>query len=564
MCGIFACMGVVDAGKTIYQGLKNLEYRGYDSWGIALPSDSDITVTKGVGFLPPKPPRLTLAKSGIGHTRWATHGGVTVSNAHPHLDCTKNIAVVHNGIVNNWLELKSKLDSHTFSSQTDTEVLAHFIEDKLEHGQSLLESVQELISNISGYNAFVVYDAQSSTIIAYRNGSPLTLAKHEDKIYLSSDLPTLRPLAKQIYPLKDNELVIINSSSCQLIRNNKKVTVPWQESTATVSKTKKIKTKYHMESEILECISLLPKGSLDIKKQTRVIKHSITKARSIILVGCGSAYYASRLGELIFQEHGYAASAVIASDGNSSLQTINKETLVIATSQSGETIDTLEYVRSCKKKGATIAAIVNVPDSTLDQEADHSIYLNTGVEVAVASTKAFFYMLLTFLTFFPDPNFASLANSLFASLSTLNSVKSRNSLRILARQISELEHVFILGKGHLYPIALELALKLKEIGYLHAEAVPSGELKHGPLALITKGSLCLILSDSATRADLDNTASEIKARGGEVVMLDSPELGVMTPLHHTTLTHLISFELSLIRGINPDRPRNLAKSVTVK
>lgn len=556
MCGIFGYIGTLGASQIVFDGLRDLQYRGYDSWGIASLTPPGLVISKNIGALPENVSGLAQAHISLGHTRWATHGGVTTANSHPHVSCDQRFVVVHNGIIENFISLKSKLkEKHIFTSDTDTELIAHYLEENTpRHG--FMPAFNNLIKSIAGHNAFVVVNCATKSLYAYRSGSPLVLGQRKDELFISSDLPTLSQRVDQIYPLSDGELVDLSKDLQALA---------WLPSPELAGDYHPITTKYHMESEMYETIEILDQHA-SINYDLADLAKRMRQAGHLILTGCGSSYHACLYGQYLFRQIGIIAEVIIASEGVSSLPTIDDDTVIIVLSQSGETIDTLDYVISARARGAYIVALTNVHHSTLDRLADLSFDLRLGVEVAVASTKAYVFMQLFFVDLAAHLGKYSLSTSLITyrhMLSLLYTPEGKHKAKDLAHRLAPSTNIFVISRGDLLSLGHEAALKFKEIGYLHAESVVSGELKHGPLALIDQSAMCLVIRRQDS-TDMDSTIAEVKARKGHVIEINLPELGVLTPLYGANLTHLVSFYLSLELGINPDRPRNLAKSVTVK
>ncbi|MFZ2199370.1 MAG: SIS domain-containing protein, partial [Microgenomates group bacterium] len=388
MCGIFAYLGASNATKIVFNGLQDLQYRGYDSWGIASLTDHSLSVSKNIGALPNELSNYVTSHLAIGHTRWATHGGVTKNNAHPHLSCDGRFAVVHNGIIENFESLKNNLkNKHNFKSNTDTELIAHYLEENIK-GNDPFSVFQSLVSQLIGHSAIVVLDLVQSDLYIYRSGSPLVLGKNGDELYVSSDLPSLTKYAQDIYPIKDGEIIKLSALP---------TTLSWTKVAANHNIVGKIKTKYHMETEIGESLSIVSNTFHFNPSKLKLISESIYSSKQILLVGCGSSYHACLYGMTLLQQLGFSAQAVIASEGESVQHTVGSDTLVIALSQSGETIDTLDFVNTLRGRGAKIISLSNVQYSTLDRLADLSLDLSCGKEVAVASTKAYIAMLLFFV-----------------------------------------------------------------------------------------------------------------------------------------------------------------------
>ncbi|PIR99165.1 hypothetical protein COT87_00905 [Candidatus Collierbacteria bacterium CG10_big_fil_rev_8_21_14_0_10_44_9] len=557
MCGIFAYRGSRNAAEVVFNGLLGLQYRGYDSWGIAMIGSSGLKVKKDIGALPSRISGLTMSSQAIGHTRWATHGGVTKSNSHPHVSCDKRFVVVHNGIIENFNELKSKLSGiHNFTSATDTELIVHYLEEN-EKIYGISGALQKLIINITGHSAFVVLDCLTKQMYAYRSGSPLVLGKKGNEIFISSDLPTLAPQVDHIYPLHENELIDVVSGAGEL---------DWIASQYIKTEKSKFTTRYHMESEMYETEGILKNIINSPNTKYREIKKYLTPSRNIVLTGCGSSYHACLFGQYLFSQIGINARAIIASEGDSVLPLISSTTTIIVLSQSGETIDSLDFVIKAKAKGAYIISLTNVRHSSLDRLADTPLDLGVGIEVAVASTKAFIFMQLFFVrlvTALSNLDISEDLNSYLKALTILYTPSSKKRAKDLASKLVSRNNLFIVTHGDLIPLGFEAALKFKEIGYLFTENIVSGELKHGSLALINKDSLCLTINRSNSK-EMEHTVSEIKAREGVVVAVSLPDLGMLTSLYGANVIHLVSFYHSILLGHNPDRPRNLAKSVTVK
>jgi len=586
MCGIFGVVGKQDnAPETILEGLKTLEYRGYDSWGIAIKSGSKITVEKKIGKI--GNPKLKLGKSviGIGHTRWATHGGVTLENAHPHLDCTQNLAVIHNGIIENFEELKEQLlkKGHKFVSETDTEVFAHLVEESLRK-KGFASSVREAFSKIKGLNAIVVLYSVSKEIVAVKNGSPLVLGIGENEYYVASDASGIVEHTRKVIFLEDNQMAILGDSLKVISLPGGKIIKPViQNLTWKFEKADKGKFKHFLLKEIYEQPAVIKNIALNYKDQTKKLSSLINSAFGTFLLGCGTASYAALSGEYLFSQ--IAKKHINFSTGsefNYVEDFIKKGSLVIPISQSGETIDVVEPVKKAREKGAKIAAIVNSLGSTLYRQSDYKILLGAGPEKAVVGTKSFTAMfsvlLLTAYTFIKKQKEGE--DLLLKSVKNVSEILQRQTLKIkkLAEEISKKEHIYIIGRGLSYVTALEAALKIKETSYVHAEGFAGGELKHGVIALIEKGTPCIVIApNDETYDDIISNAQEIKARGGFVIgigprenkvfdrFLKTDDCGSATLIPQVVFCQLFAYYLALARKVeDPDKPRNLAKSVTVK
>jgi len=560
MCGIFGVVGASqNAAQLVLAGLKKLEYRGYDSWGITVKQNNKLVRERHVGKIGSAQTKLPASNIGLGHTRWATHGGVTVGNAHPHLDCTETLCLVHNGIVENFLELKQKLSGHCFQSETDTEVALHLFEEC-----GLLKGFKQIV----GMNAFILLDSAKNQLLTVKNGSPLIIGLGKNKNYISSDVWALLDHTNQIIFLEDNQIAQITGKQVKLfsVKSNKAikpkvVTLDWKAEQSRLGKF-----HHYMEKEIFD----QPKIITNLASQDfGAIKKLIKPNRKTYFLGCGTAYYAALFAEYYFRLNGFEAEAIMASEYQKILKLVKPDQLLIVLSQSGETIDIINSVKELTKKKIPIVALTNVLGSSLYRLADYKILLGAGQEVAVASTKAFTAKLAIIL------NLLGLDSGLIKAAAALS--LDRKKIRTLSQTIKDCDHIFVIGRGISYPIALEAALKIKEVSYIHAEAYAAGELKHGPIALIDKGTPAIVLApNDETLTDMISSAYEIKARGGLIIgispqdnpvfdiHLQVPDLKQATAIPMTVIAQLLAYDLAIARGLNPDKPRNLAKSVTVK
>lgn len=528
-------------------------------------------------------PKGTLA---FGHTRWATHGGVSDINAHPHLDCSKKIAVIHNGIVENYEVLKKDLlaKGHHFISDTDTEVIAHLVE---EYAKTTMfsKAVQKAFNALEGLNAIIVIHTQSQEMVAARNGSPLVVGFGNGENFLASDPAALISHTKQVHFLEDNQLVVINKHVCHIFDAKTGVIIRPKKQMITWSAKEAQKGQYEhfMIKEIHEQPGIISEIVKDSSAHILALADRIKKADETYMVACGSAYYVAVAGSYLFstiaKRH---VNPVVGSEFGYQLDFLGKKSLVIAISQSGETMDTIESTKKAKDKGATIFSLVNVMGSTLYRLADFKMLIGAGPEKAVASTKALTAKLahLTLLSY----ALAGRANA--GSDVVLNAAKSSQKVLLpsniahikkLAKKLRKTEHMYVIGRGLSYPASLETALKIKEVSYIHAEGMAAGELKHGPLALITRGTACIaFLPDDETYGANLAAAMEMKARGGYIIGISYKPHEVFDAYLHvedareaTIIPNIITgqlfaYYLTLERGFDPDMPRNLAKSVTVK
>ena len=588
MCGIFGYVGKKDnAADTILEGLKLLEYRGYDSWGVTVKVGKKLEVDKHVGKIGDA--KVTLPKSslGVGHTRWATHGGVTVANAHPHLDCSKTIAVVHNGIVENYEELKEELKKlgHKFISETDTEVMAHLIEENLKQGKGFSTSVRDTFNRLTGLNAIAVVNSISKEIIAAKTGSPLVIGKNSDGLFVASDACGIIKHTRNVIFLEDNQMVIMGDK-LKLIRlpNGEEIEPVFHHLDWKFEEVKKGSYKHFLIKEIHDQPQVIENIALTYTDQTKKLADLIGKAFGTFMLGCGTASYAALAGTYLFsriaKKH---VNFSIGSEFNYLEDYLTPKSLVIPISQSGETIDVVLPVENAKKRGSKIAAIVNVLGSTLYRQADYKILLNAGPEKAVIGTKSFTAMiavlLLTAYTLAKKQNTGR--ELLMQASKNIKDILRESSLleiKKISEELKNKEHVFIIGRGLSYATALESTLKIKETSYMHAEGFAGGELKHGVIALIEKGTPCIIIApNDETFDDIISNAQEIKARGGFIIgigpkknnvfnkFIQTSDIKEATLIPQVVISQLLAYYLALKRGISdPDKPRNLAKSVTVK
>jgi glucosamine--fructose-6-phosphate aminotransferase (isomerizing) len=530
MCGIFGIINDKNnqAAATVLEGLKKLEYRGYDSWGVAIiPKDQkEIQVDKHIGKIGEAKTDLPEGKIALGHTRWATHGGVTDNNAHPHLDCHKKIAVIHNGIVENYQEIKAELikKGHSFTSETDTEVIAHLIEEKSKTKKINL-AIFETFKLLRGSNAIAVLDFDSQSIIACRNGSPLVAGLGTDQYFLASDVPAFLKETNKVYFLNDGEAVILNNNGVKLFdieTENEKSLVPqildWK-----LEDAEKGGYSHFLLKEIYEQLKTIPKTTSVNEKEIRELAGKINSGYKVVLTGCGTASYCALATKYFFANQGVDSSAIPSYEFMPFSKFIDKKTLVFAISQSGETADTLIAVKEAKKRGAEIVAIVNARGSTLERLANTVLSVGAGPEIAVVSTKAFTSQLSTLYLLtsavankYEDGK--NKLNNLGEVLTKFLNTQLINQLISLAKQLMDEEHMYLIGKHLNYPATLEFALKIKETSYVHAEPFAAGELKHGVITLIQKGTPCFVLaSNDEVKDEVLSSAAEIKARGGLMI-----------------------------------------------
>lgn len=613
MCGIVGYVGKRRIVPIVIEGLKRLEYRGYDSAGIAYLQDGKIVKHRCEGKLACLEEVLdsvrdTESHIGLGHTRWATHGGPTEANAHPHSDCSGNIVVVHNGIIENYRSLRTALQGkgHKFSSETDTEVLAHLIEEHLE--DDLFEAVRKALKEVDGsYALGVLWTGQPDTIVAVRHQSPLVLGIQEGGgCYLASDIPALLPYTNKIVFLDDNEMAILRPEWWEVRRttDNASLVKEVQSIEWTAGMAEKAGFKHFMLKEIFEqpqAILNTIRGRLDPETgivdlpEAGLSSEEIRSIRRVSFVACGTSWHAALVAKYWIEKWaGIPVEVDIASEFRYRSLLLDENILVVPISQSGETADTLAGLRLARKLGAKVVSICNVVGSTITRESHGTIYTHAGPEIGVASTKAFTSQLaaLMLLTLYLSQNrnavagiaAKSLAQGLVALPALLENEMPRlqNELNDLAEEFLQARDFLYLGRGVNFPIALEGALKLKEISYIHAEGYPAGELKHGPIALIDRDMPVLTLApkDSVYGKVISNI-EEVKARNGRIIIIGSmgdEDLARITdkvvylpaihedlnPILYTIPLQLFAYQIANQRGCDVDQPRNLAKSVTVE
>ena len=596
MCGIFGYVGGGkqrggDAAGIVLQGLKKLEYRGYDSWGVAVADGGAVALDKHVGKIGEAVTRLPLSGIGLGHTRWATHGGVTEPNAHPHLDCTGRLALIHNGMVSNYRELRDALAgaSHRFASETDSEVVAHLLEDCLaetpEGPEQLVRAVMAAFRRLDGLNAIAALDVVTGQLAAAKSGSPLVLGWSEAGNFLASDYSALLEHTRRVTYVEDRQAALIAGDAIRLfdVDTGEEIApevaeLEWEAAATELSGYPDFMTK-----EIHEQPAVLRRIGAGWRPQAQRLAAMIDGARDVFAVGCGTASHAALAAQYLLAR--IARRRVTFATGSEFSYLgdfVSKDSLVLAFSQSGETIDVLDSVRAARRRGARIAALVNVEGSSLWRLADYALGLGAGPERCVLSTKSFTAKLAILLMAVhelagqPDVG-ARLVLDAADEVERLLADERRDLIRQIAERIYRREHMFVIGRGPSYPLALEAALKVKEVSYVHAEGFAGGELKHGVIALIEPGTPCLVLAPrDETYADIMSGAMQLKARGAMIVGV-SPEpheafdahipvadLGPATAIVNAVPAQMLGYYLALLRGHDPDKPRNLAKSVTVK
>lgn len=592
MCGIFGYVGEKSAPQTILNGLKRLEYRGYDSWGISVINGKEIIETeKDTGYIPSEVKKLsTTSNIGIGHTRWATHGGVTVQNAHPHFSNKYSFTIAQNGIVENYEYLKQKLTKkgYIFKTQVDTEVILRLIEQQLDKKKDLREALINTFKQLEGRNTVILLDQKEKQIYAIRNGSPLILGISEKEIFLASDPLAFSNLTSKIVEIQNNELIHIQNGKYSIfsITDDKKVNRREKDIHLEDTELDKGEYKHYMLKEIVEQSKTVISATKYTEDEIRPLLDLLRSSKNIYIIGAGTAGFAadqiayylrkiSKLNTISFKSY----------ESDSYIDLIGKDDLIIAVSQSGETADTIETIEYAKEKGAKIASIVNMPGSTISRLSNTTVMSNAGPEVCVASTKVFtsqisFGYLLAKSYVKEYENAQKEVKLLSRNLKTYFNDDLFKNIQKISKKLLPSEHFFILGKGQNFSIAQEGALKIKEISYKHFEGFAAGELKHGVIALIEKGTPVIsIISEDGNEKDMISATQEVKARGAYTVGVGDSKfkdiqcfdsfIPVATSKELRSIANvvpfqLISYFLALALGNSIDKPRNLAKSVTVK
>ena len=590
MCGIIGYCGKKSAAPIVLEALKRLEYRGYDSAGIASLYDGQLQIKKDVGKIDEVNQKHNLGglpgNTAIGHTRWATHGGVTQDNAHPHCDCKQEVAVVHNGIIENYQPLRRRLErKYSFVSETDSEVIPHLIREFMEMGSSLEQAIRQTVKELRGSYAILAISAsEPQKIVAARKDSPLVVGIGAGENFVASDaLPFLEHTNRVIF-VEDGEIVSLNNEKVtihdgegrQIPKEPQEVNWKWDGAT-------KQGYEFFMHKEIMEQPQAMRDALMQDRELIMEVAMDILRTKQVVLTGCGTSRHAALIGRYLFSKVGSKFSDVImGSEFHHFSDSIHKDTLVIAVSQSGETADVLEGVKRAKANGATIFSIVNVVGSSLTRLSDKVVYLNCGPEIGVAATKSFVSELVIFyLLAFAMNNQLREGVRAIKSISSLIKKNLNHNGAILPELAQELKgknDFYYIARGINFAIAMEAALKAKEIAYVHAEGMPAGELKHGTLALIEQKTpvIAICPADYTFEETMSNVA-EAKARGAFIIGVSDqheqsfdewikiPALAeVFYPLVSIVPLQLLAYNLAVAKGLDPDKPRNLAKSVTVK
>ncbi len=571
MCGIIGLNFLNKISvKNAVRRLKRLEYRGYDSFGLYYSG----SLYKKTGEIVIPEIKGSTNKI-ILHTRWATHGGVTKNNAHPHQSCDKKITIVHNGIIENYLELRKNLEKkgHKFSSETDTEVIPHYFEDKLKI-KSVKEACIDFIKDIKGEFAIAMIIEGDDNLYCLRRDSPLVLGITDKGNMVASDIYAFSDIGNKAVFFENNEFAIITANSYTFFdKNGKEIKKKIQEFKWEQEESTLQKYKHYMIKEIMEEPKVVKRLLFSLKTEQRdsfnKFVNLIKKSRKVTFVAAGTSYHASLLGVYYLHKCGIEAQTIIASEFEHFVG-VDKDTLVIPISQSGETMDVIEALKYAKKNNAKIASIVNVPYSTIQRGSEISLNILAGQEICVAATKSFVNQVTLMLAIAKEFGFKINLDNLAERISKV--LHKKDQIKKIAKEIYMKKDIYVLGRGLSYPVAREMALKIKEISYIHAEGMMGGELKHGTIALIEKGTPVISLISNKDYAMLSNT-KEVEARGAKIIKITNEfdghikintsndgKFGILATIVGQLLTYYMALELNL----PIDKPRNLAKSVTVK
>ncbi|MCD6559836.1 MAG: glutamine--fructose-6-phosphate transaminase (isomerizing) [Palaeococcus sp.] len=602
MCGIIGYIGERKASEVLIEGLRRLEYRGYDSVGVAVNKKDEIEIRKAAGRIDELNEKLKFTeiegKSGIAQTRWATHGEPNDANAHPHTDCSGEIALVHNGIIENYLELKEELleKGHEFKSETDTEVIAHLIEEELKKNRSFEEALRKALLKLKGSFALaIIYSKDKEHLYFVRNESPLVLGVGDGEMFAASDVPAFLAYTNKVVFLDDGEYAILSRDSFTVkdIKTGKEKKKEIKEIEWTLEMAEKQGYPHFMLKEIYEQPQAVRDAIYGNAGNIDQIAREIAAYDKIFIVAMGTSYHAALYGKYLLQR--LAGKVPIVEEASEfryeAENLIDERTLIIAITQSGETADTLAAIKLAKEKGAKVLSIVNVVGSMATRLSDLVIYTHAGPEIGVAATKTYTTQ-LTVLAMLAIALGKQLKSGESVYLIKLNKelqrvpdlieevLKHESSLKDLAEVLKDKRDFFYIGRGVSVPTAFEGALKLKEISYIHAEGLSAGELKHGPLALIEDGVPVVAIAPSGKLLEkMISNIKEVNARRGLIIslgnseslrsvsdiFLEMPEVDeLLSPIVYVVPLQILAYHLAVLRGNDPDKPRNLAKSVTVE
>ena len=623
MCGIIGYVGNKDVAPILLEGLKRLEYRGYDSAGVAVLNGGGIELRRSVGKINKLDALLSASpvhgKLGLGHSRWATHGRPSEENTHPHTDCTKKLVVVHNGIIENYLALKERLVAagHKFESETDTEVVSHLIEEKLKglgaaaSGKTpnlkdplFFEGVRQALAELRGAYALVILWSEApGVLLAAKTASPLVVGLGESETFLASDVPAFLDHTRKVVFLEDGEIAVLRADGRSFFNLEGKkiektpVQIQWDRTMAEKSGFRHFMLKeIHEQPQAVEDTlrgRLFPLKDGVLEKEAGLTREMLRNVKRVHFVACGTAYYAGLIGKYWAERFAkLPAHAEPASEFRYREPILTPDTLVVAISQSGETADTLAAVKLARQSGARVISICNVVGSAITRACEHNLYLHCGPEFGVASTKAFTGQLtaLAVLTLhlslalgrFDDAQARAWVDDLLKLPGLVRAaLKLNGQIKEIAKRFYKKDHFLFIGRHFNYPIALEGALKLKEISYIHAEGYAAGEMKHGPIALIDDGMpVVAIVTESSVQEKIVSNIEEARARGAHLILVSTEGDGrvgkgdavlalprmseAFSPIVNVVPLQLLAYHIADLRGCDVDQPRNLAKSVTVE
>lgn len=598
MCGIIGYIGKNNALKVITDGLKQLEYRGYDSAGIAIKNNNEIKIFKSVGKIKELEKKIDYtiqSDIGIGHTRWATHGSVNITNSHPHK--VGSITLVHNGIIENYEQLKQELikNNYQLKSDTDTEIACGYIDYLYQKDKNIITTLNKIKDIFKGSYAFAILVDNDNYLYATRKDSPLIIAKGENENYLASDVPAILKYTNQYYLLDNYEIAILEKDNIKILKDNKEIKKELLTFNYNIETSLKNGYDHFMLKEINEqdkLVESLINIYLQDKKTLLNKMPDFKKYNQIHIVACGSAYHAGLVGKYLIEKYANTKVYVeVASEYRYNKLFFDKKTLVIIISQSGETADSLASLRIAKENKIDTLAIVNVYGSSIAREALKALYINAGCEIAVATTKAYTLQLLM-LSFIAlamgiqkelidDSSFEDI-KKYYTKLPQLMHNEIKRDLKNIAKNIYKKNNIFFIGRGIDYALSLEGSLKLKEISYIHSEAYPAGELKHGTISLIEKNTpVIAIVTDENIYEKTISNIKEVASRGAYVILIISKHLdkdgdfynekivientdSLINSLTAIIPLQLLAYNIALLKGCDIDKPRNLAKSVTVE
>ena len=588
MCGITGYIGEKEAAPVLLQALKRMEYRGYDSAGISTIHKDNVTIKKDIGRIDSINEKIELGKAegkiGIAHTRWATHGGVTKENAHPHLSCKQKVVLVHNGIIENYRQLFKELsNNHEIKSETDSEVIAHLIEEEYNREKDPLKTLQNVSKKLDGSFALVViFSDKKDEIYGVRKYAPLIVGIGEQENFISSDIVSFIDYTDNVIFLEDKEIVRVTSNSIEIVNFDgdkilrDKTHVAWEA--ADVSKEE---FSHHTIKEIHEQSSTVQNALNQDDEEFEEFVNKLTSGKNIFITGSGSSFHIALIFKKMLTKFvDSPVQAFLSSESEEYIESMNDNAILIPISQSGETADLLEVIRNVKDKGVTVLSIYNTVGSSLSRVSDHSLNLNCGPEIGVAATKSFTSQLaIVYKIIFKLGNVKDGNEKIIELSNKIKDIISKEkTLQEIIELLNESNDVYFLGRAIHHPIALEGALKLKELAYIHAEGMAAGEIKHGTLALVEEGTPAIIINPKdESYSDTINNAAEMKARGAKIIGISSEDNEVydywieipkvenmLYPLIELVPLQLLAYYTAIRRKNNPDYPRNLAKSVTVK